>query len=63
MKNIKFSIRLLVLVFCMTAFLPACNNLDEELFSAVTQDNFFKTEDELISLISSILADSRSWLI
>ncbi len=53
MKNIKISIRLLALMFFMIAFTPACTDLEEELFSAVTQDNFFKTEDELISALGA----------
>jgi hypothetical protein len=49
MKNIlkKFSIFAVGLLFVA----PACTDLDEELYSAVTADNFFQTEEEFISAL------------
>ena len=47
MKNIldkKFYVMLLGLLF----FAPACTDLDEELFSDVTDENFFQSDDEFI---------------
>ncbi len=51
MKNLikKFSVLMLGLIFVV----PACTDLDEELFSAVTADNFFQTEEEFIAALGS----------
>ncbi len=51
MKNTikKFSILLLGLIFVV----PACTDLDEELFSEVTDENFFQTEEEFIAALGS----------
>lgn len=42
-----------MLAFCMIAFMPACTDLEEEIFSEVTADNFFQTEEELISALGA----------
>ncbi|MDB4290956.1 RagB/SusD family nutrient uptake outer membrane protein [Cyclobacteriaceae bacterium] len=50
MKNIldkKFYVMLIGLLF----FAPACTDLDEELFSDVTDENFFQSDDEFISAL------------
>ena len=51
MKNYKFSLKLFMLAACFVAFMPACTDLEEEVFSEVTADNFFQTEEEFISAI------------
>ena len=43
----KFSVFAVALLFVG----PACTNLDEELYSAVTSDNFFQTEEEFIAAL------------
>ncbi|MEM6320197.1 MAG: RagB/SusD family nutrient uptake outer membrane protein [Bacteroidota bacterium] len=53
MKKYLISFKTLMLAFCMIAFMPACTDLEEELFSEVTADNFFQTEDELISALGA----------
>ncbi|MEL6926196.1 MAG: RagB/SusD family nutrient uptake outer membrane protein, partial [Bacteroidota bacterium] len=53
MKKFRFSIKALALAFCMIAFAPACTDLEEELFDTVTADNFFQTEEELISALGA----------
>ena len=49
MKNIlkKFSVFALGMLFVV----PACTDLEEELFSEVTADNFFQTEEEFIAAL------------
>ena len=42
-----------MVAFCMIAFMPACTDLEEEVFSAVTSDNFFQSEEELISALGA----------
>ena len=51
MKNIKLSLKLSMLALCLVAFMPACTDLDEEVFSEVTADNFFQSEAEFISAL------------
>ncbi len=51
MYKLKFSLKLIMLATFTLAVVPSCTNLDEELFSQVTQDNFFRTEEELISAL------------
>lgn len=53
MKKYLISFKTLMLAFCMIAFMPACTDLEEEIFSDVTADNFFQTEDELISALGA----------
>jgi len=49
MKNIlkKFSVFAVGMLFVV----PACTDLEEELFSEVTADNFFQTEEEFIAAL------------
>ena len=51
MKNLiqKFSIFVVGLMFIA----PACTDLTEELYSEVTPDNFFQTEEEFIDALAS----------
>jgi starch-binding outer membrane protein, SusD/RagB family len=52
MKMKKSSIRRIVMTGVgMMFFTLSCTNLDEELFSEVTADNFFRTEDEFIAAL------------
>ena len=46
MKKILNKISVLMLGLLLVG--PACTDLDEELFSAVTADNFFQTEEEFL---------------
>ena len=53
MKKRSISLKMLALAGAMLVFMPACTDLDEEIFSQVTADNFFQTEDELISALGA----------
>ena len=53
MNKYLFPLKVLVIVALCFAIMPACTNLDEELFSEVTADNFFQTEEELISALGA----------
>lgn len=46
-----FILRVLVVGLVMTAFTQSCTNLEEELYSDITADNFFKTEEEFIAAL------------
>jgi hypothetical protein len=51
----KFSLYLKTLIVALGFFIvmPACTDLEEEVFDAVTADNFFQTEEELISALGA----------
>lgn len=53
MNKYLFPLKVLVIAAMCFAVMPACTNLDEELFSEVTADNFFQTEEELISALGA----------
>jgi len=51
--NALWLIRLLLVAAVGISFTQSCTNLDEELFSEVTNDNFYKTEEEFISALGA----------
>jgi len=53
MKKSLFHIGAFIFLLVAAAFSQACTNLDEELYSEVTPDNFFKTEEEFISALGA----------
>lgn len=53
MKKMNFYTKSLAFALAMIVFAPACSDLEEELFDAVTEDNFFRTEEELISALGA----------
>jgi len=54
MKRIKNIIKSFsVLVLGLILVVPACTDLDEEIFSTVTADNFFQTDEEFIAALGS----------
>jgi len=46
-----FILRVLFVGLAMTALTQSCTNLEEELYSDITADNFFKTEEEFIAAL------------
>jgi hypothetical protein len=50
MKTTMFK-RIFAIGLGLTFFSQSCTNLDEELFSDVTSDNFFKTDEEFIAAL------------
>ncbi len=58
MKNLMIKIRELILVIAGLVFIvPACTNLDEELYSDLDAASFFKTDDEYISALGAAYAN------
>lgn len=55
MKNTK----ILALLLILFGFL-SCNDLDEELFSAYSADNFYKNEDQLLTQTMSVYSPFRT---
>ncbi len=53
MKKSIFLIKGILIVLIMAGFNQSCTNLDEELYDAVTPDNFFNTEEEYVSALGA----------
>lgn len=61
MRKIKNLIRKFsVLMLGLLLFAPACTDLEEELYSEVTADNFFQTEAEFIAALGSAYSSLSS---
>jgi hypothetical protein len=52
-NKMKKSLFIVIGLAVMIALGQSCTNLDEELYSQVTPDNFFKTEEEFISALGA----------
>ena len=58
MKNLMKKVKELILVIAGLVFIvPACTNLDEELYSDLDAASFFKSEDEYISALGAAYAN------
>jgi len=53
MKKKIVHLGLIIAVLIVTTFNQSCTNLDEQLYSDVTPDNFFKTQEEFVSALGS----------
>jgi starch-binding outer membrane protein, SusD/RagB family len=53
MKNSFLIIRFLLLGIFMTVFSQACTDLEEEIYSEVTPDKFFQSEEEFVSALGN----------
>ncbi|RMH68032.1 MAG: RagB/SusD family nutrient uptake outer membrane protein [Bacteroidetes bacterium] len=53
---------LLLLVLGPLVLLQGCTDLDEEVFGAVTAENFYQTEDEIIAALAPLYAQLRGVL-
>ena len=51
MKKYIIVLKRMLGVLLTVTFMVGCTDLDEELFSEVTSDNFFQTEEELIAAL------------
>ena len=62
MKNLQMKIKKLILVFaCLVFIVPACTNLDEELYDTLAAENFFQSEDEYIAALGQAYANFTMW--
>ncbi|MEM7375430.1 MAG: RagB/SusD family nutrient uptake outer membrane protein [Bacteroidota bacterium] len=62
MKRFIFPLKVVLISAVIMAIMPACTNLDEELFSEVTADSFFQSEDELISALGAAYTSLYSYM-
>ncbi len=53
MTNMKFYLKVFLMAVSIFAMLPACTDLEEETFDVVTAENFFQTEEELVSALGA----------
>ena len=53
MKKLLLLIRVITFALVMAALNTSCVKFDEKLYSQVTPDNFFKTEEELVSALGA----------
>jgi starch-binding outer membrane protein, SusD/RagB family len=53
-KRYGMLVKATLLTLLISAFSQSCTNLDEELFDTVTPDNFFKTEEEIVSALGAV---------
>lgn len=53
MKKFSLYLKTLMVACCFFVVMPACTDLEEEVFDAVTAENFFQTEEELISALGA----------
>lgn len=51
----------IVLLVLVVAFSFSCTNLDEKLYSQVTQENFFKTEEERVTALAAAYTVLYFW--
>ena len=52
-RSFQLVIATMIALMIMIAFGQSCTNLDEKLFSEVTPDNFFKSEEEFVSALGA----------
>jgi len=58
-KSLFFKVLMIVLI--VTPFNQSCTNLDEELYSEVTPDNFFKSDEEFISALGAAYTQFKNF--
>ena len=52
--------KILYLIFCVAA-LAACTNLDEEIYSKISKENFFTTEDQFVKYSARAYSSLQHW--
>lgn len=57
----KFKLHVLLSLLVLSLFVVTCTNLDETPYSAVTPDNFYQTEAELVSAVMPVYASLRDY--
>jgi hypothetical protein len=62
MKNLIIEMKKLMLVVAGLIFIvPACTNLDEELYSDLAAENFFTTDEENIAALGQAYSSFTAW--
>jgi hypothetical protein len=53
MKRLLLSGKIFMVIVFMTALSQSCTNLDEEVYSEITPENYFQTEEQFISALGN----------
>ncbi len=53
MERLSFLLKITMVVLLLIGLSQSCTNLDEELYSAVTPDDFFSSEEEFVSALGA----------
>ncbi len=61
MKKLLLSGKIVLAGLFIMLFYPSCTNLDEELFSEVTPDDYFKTEEQFVTALASAYTRLGPW--
>jgi len=61
MKESLFLIKGILIVLVVAGFSQSCTNLDEELYSEVTPENFFNTEEEYVSALGAVYSAFQNY--
>jgi len=61
MKRTLLLGKILMVGLFITVFNQSCTNLDEELFSEVTPDDYFKTDEQFITVLASAYTKLGPW--
>jgi len=57
----KFLLKIFIVVIAILGFASACTDLDETLYSQIRQDDFYKTQEEVISAIAPVYGNLRGF--
>ncbi len=58
-KLLKIRYRILILCVCMAIPFSSCTNLDEEVFSEITEDSFIPADEDIVALTASAYTPLR----
>ncbi|PID91542.1 MAG: RagB/SusD family nutrient uptake outer membrane protein [Bacteroidetes bacterium] len=61
MRNSLILVKAIALAVLLGAFNQSCTDLDEELYSEVTPDNFFKTDEEILAGLGAAYTQFGNW--
>lgn len=61
--NINTLIKILSVIIIVSFSTNSCTNLDEEIYSTLTPDNFYKTEEEVVAAMAPAYAGLRTHLV
>lgn len=53
--------RTVLFFLCLTPLIVSCTNLDESLYSQLNNDNFLKTDEEIVSAIGAAYSGVRAF--
>lgn len=61
MRKSLFLVKAMLSLILIVSFSQSCTNLDEELYGEVTPENFFNTEEEILSALGAAYTQFGNW--